>query len=46
MSKRHLLALFDSFDEAGEAILELRGAKLKGFDTDHDMIIKIGRAHV
>jgi len=40
MSKRHLLALFDSFDEAGEAILELRGAKLKGFDTDHDMIIK------
>lgn len=40
MSKRHLLALFDSFDEAGEAVLELRGAKLKGFDTEHDLIIK------
>ena len=39
MSKRHLLALFNDFDEAVAAIAELRGSNIKGFDID-DMILK------
>lgn len=39
MSKRHLLALFNDFDEAVAAIAELRGANIKGFDMD-DLILK------
>ena len=40
MSKRHMLGMFDNFDEAGAAILELRQTKLKGFDPEHDLIMK------
>ncbi|MDO9101680.1 MAG: DUF3341 domain-containing protein [Candidatus Nitrotoga sp.] len=39
MSQRHLLALFNDFDEAVAAIAELRGANIKGFDID-DLILK------
>jgi hypothetical protein len=39
MSKRHLLALFNDFDEAVAAIGELRAANIKGFDMD-DLILK------
>ena len=40
MSKRHLLALFNDFDEAVAAIAEIRGASIKGFDIDDDMLLK------
>lgn len=39
MSQRHLLALFNDFDEAVAAIAELRGANIKGFNID-DLILK------
>ncbi|CAH1211524.1 putative Menaquinol oxidoreductase complex ACIII, DUF3341 subunit ActD [Candidatus Nitrotoga sp. BS] len=39
MSKRHLLALFNDFDEAVAAIAELRAANIKGFNMD-DLILK------
>lgn len=39
MSRHHLLALFDNFDEAVAAIVELRAANIKGFSTD-DLILK------
>jgi len=39
MSKRHLLALFNNFDEAEAAIADLRAANIKGFDMD-DLILK------
>ena len=39
MSQRHLLALFNDFDEAVAAISELRAANIKGFDFD-DLILK------
>ena len=39
MSQRHLLALFNGFDEAVAAISELRAANIKGFDFD-DLILK------
>ncbi|MGA7750847.1 MAG: DUF3341 domain-containing protein [Gallionella sp.] len=40
MSKRHLLALFNNFDEAEAVVMELRGVNLKGFDANKDMIVK------
>jgi len=40
MSQRHLLALFNDFDEAEAAIVELRAANIKGFNIDDDMILK------
>lgn len=40
MSKRHLLALFNNFDEAEAAVKELRKIKIKGFDADKDMVVK------
>jgi len=40
MSKRHLLALFNNFDEAEAVVKELRGLRLKGFDADKDMVVK------
>ena len=40
MSKRHLLALFTDFDEAEKAVTELRNTKIKGFNSDKDMIVK------
>lgn len=39
MSQRHLLALFNDFDEAEAAIAELRVANIKGFNID-DLILK------
>jgi len=39
MSTRHLLALFNDFDEAVAAIADLRAANIKGFDID-DLILK------
>ncbi len=39
MSQRHLLALFNSFDEAEAAITELRAADIKGFDID-DLVLE------
>ena len=39
MSQRHLLALFDNFDDAGAAIAELRAANIRGFSMD-DLILK------
>ena len=39
MSQRHLLALFNNFDEAGAAIAELRAANIRGFSMD-DLILK------
>ena len=39
MSQRHLLALFNNFDEAGAAITELRSANIRGFSMD-DLILK------
>jgi len=40
MSKRHLLALFNNFDEAAAVIEELRNTKINGFDSNKDMIMK------
>lgn len=40
MSKRHLLALFSNFDEAEAVVRELRNVRIKGFDSDKDMIVK------
>jgi hypothetical protein len=40
MSKRHLLALFNNFDEAGAVVKELRSTSIKGFDSNKDMIMK------
>ena len=40
MGKRHLLALFNNFDEAEAVVRELRSVSLKGFDAGKDMIVK------
>lgn len=40
MSKRHLLALFNNFDEAEAAVRELRTINLEGFNAKKDMIVK------
>ena len=40
MSQRHLLALFNNFEEAELAVKELRNANIKGFNSDKDMIVK------
>jgi len=40
MSKRHLLALYSNFDEAEAVVKELRSASIKGFDVNHDLIVK------
>jgi hypothetical protein len=40
MGKRHLLALFNNFDDAEAVVTELRSANLKGFDANKDMIVK------
>src|SRR4030065_658324 len=39
MSRHHLLALFDNFDEAEAAIVELRAGNIRGFNPD-DLILK------
>jgi hypothetical protein len=40
MSQRHLLALFNNFEEAELAVKELRNTKISGFNSDDDMIVK------
>ena len=40
MSQRHLLALFNNFDEAAAVIKELRTTSIQGFDSNKDMIMK------
>lgn len=40
MSQRHLLALFNNFDEAEAVIAELRATPIKGFDFDRDLTMK------
>ena len=40
MGTRHLLALFNNFDEAEAVVRELRSVSLKGFDANKDMIVK------
>lgn len=40
MGKRHLLALFNNFDEAEAVVRELRSVSLNGFDASKDMIVK------
>ncbi len=40
MSKRHLLALYNNFDEAEAVVKELRNSTIKGFDVNDDMIVK------
>ncbi len=40
MSQRHLLALFNNFEEAELAVKELRSANIKGFNSDKDMTVK------
>jgi Protein of unknown function (DUF3341) len=40
MSRRHLLALFSNFDEAGAVVRELRTSKISGFDSDKDLTLK------
>ncbi len=40
MSKRHLLALYNNFEEAEAVVKELRAASIKGFNANDDMIVK------
>lgn len=40
MSKRHLLALYNNFEEAEAVVQELRTTSIKGFDSNDDMIVK------
>jgi len=40
MSQRHILALFNNFDEAEAAVKELRSTPIKGFDVNNDLIVK------
>jgi len=40
MSKRHLLALYNNFDEAEAVVKELRTIDIPGFDSGDDMIVK------
>jgi len=40
MSQRHILALFNNFDEAEAAVKELRSTQIKGFDVNNDLIVK------
>ncbi|NOU00342.1 MAG: DUF3341 domain-containing protein [Gallionella sp.] len=40
MSQRHMLALFNNFEEAEAVVRELRGASIKGFNADSDMVVK------
>ncbi len=40
MSKRHILALYNNFDEAEAVVSELRNSSIKGFTAADDMVIK------
>ncbi|MFZ5503143.1 MAG: DUF3341 domain-containing protein [Pseudomonadota bacterium] len=45
MSQRHLLALFNNFDEAEAVVKELRSTQISGFDVNDDMIVKSAIEH-
>jgi hypothetical protein len=40
MSQRHLLALFNNFEEAEAVVKELRESRIQGFNAENDMIVK------
>lgn len=40
MSKRHMLALYNNFDEAEAVVRELRNAEIKGFNAADDLVVK------
>lgn len=40
MSKRHILALYNNFDEAEAVVKELRSANIRGFDVNDDLTVK------
>ncbi|HEX5338339.1 MAG TPA: DUF3341 domain-containing protein [Gallionella sp.] len=40
MSQRHILALYNNFDEAEAVVKELRNTQIKGFDVNDDMVVK------
>ncbi|MGA8147653.1 MAG: DUF3341 domain-containing protein [Gallionellaceae bacterium] len=40
MSKRHMLALYNNFDEAEAVVRELRTSDIKGFNAADDMVVK------
>ena len=40
MSKRHMLALYNNFDEAEAVVRELRNTEIKGFKAADDLIVK------
>jgi hypothetical protein len=40
MGKRHMLALYNNFDEAEAVVRELRNSDIKGFSAADDMVIK------
>ena len=40
MSKRHMLALYNNFEEAEAVVKELRGSDIKGFSAADDLVVK------
>ena len=38
--KRHMLALYNNFDEAEAVVRELRNSEIKGFDAADDLVVK------
>jgi hypothetical protein len=40
MGQRHLLALFNNFDEAEAVVKALRSTQIKGFDVNKDLTVK------
>ncbi|MDX8398833.1 MAG: DUF3341 domain-containing protein [Gallionellaceae bacterium] len=40
MSKRHMLALYNNFDEAEAVVQELRNSDIKGFSAGDDLVVK------
>jgi len=40
MSKRHMLALYNNFDEAEAVVRELRNTEIKGFNVGDDLVVK------
>jgi hypothetical protein len=40
MGKRHMLALYNNFDEAEAVVRELRNTEIKGFNASDDLVVK------
>jgi hypothetical protein len=40
MSQRHLLALYNNFEEVGKVVLELRESDIKGFNAVNDLVLQ------